>query len=245
MGADIAVWLAGLDGASGRGALSQSEAESADRMRGSHRSRYENAHRALRVVLSAHTGIPPRDLGFERYCAACGSREHGKPRLVTAKHGRPPSFSLARNKSFAAIAVCADGEIGVDLEDREEALPATYSWCHPNEKLQLSSLPPGRAKAAALRVWVRREAILKAMGLGLGDRTQDLDLSGMPLRLGGWATVSQGWHLTDLDNPDRLIISVAAAEPGKVTIRRLDHRPCPGPSLESPRVERDVSKFGC
>jgi phosphopantetheinyl transferase len=199
----------------------------------------------MRLVLSSYTGIPPQHLGFERLCAACGSREHGKPRLISSRQERVPAFSLARNKRVVAIAVCADHEVGVDLEDSAEALPATLAWCHPNERLQLSSLPADLAEAAALRLWVRREAVLKAMGLGLGDHARNLDLSGLPPHLAGWASVLPTWRLTDLDNPDGLIISVAGAGVGSVTIRRLDHQPPSQRRLDWRRAGGDVSEEGC
>jgi phosphopantetheinyl transferase len=183
----------------------------------------DNAHSALRAVLSEYTGIPPEDLGFERQCAACGSREHGKPRMTSGTRGRPPSFSLARNDRFAAIAVCADREIGVDLEDTQETPPATYTWCHPNEAQKFSNLPVARREAEALRLWVRREAVLKAMGIGLGEGADDLDLSRLPTRFTGWTSVSRKWQLTDVSNENKLVIALAAAgKGGTVTLRRLN-----------------------
>jgi 4'-phosphopantetheinyl transferase len=205
----------------------------------------DNAHSAMRAVLSEYTGISPEDLGFERQCAACGSREHGKPRLTSGTQGRPPLFSLARNHRFVAIAVCADREIGVDLEDSQEAPPATYSWCHPNEAQKLSSLPPARREAAALRLWVRREAVLKAMGLGLGEDADGLDLSGLPARFTGWTCATPTWQVTDVGNADELIISLAATAASTVTLRRRVRQPCSLRSLESQRVNGDVSQEGC
>lgn len=87
-------------------------------------------------------------------CARCGATDHGRPRPLGAEGGDLDlGLSLARAGDLVLAAV-ADGPVGVDLEPLGGAAAREVTM-HPSER------------GDPLRAWVRKEALLKATGLGL------------------------------------------------------------------------------
>jgi len=141
--------------------LSQHECERADGFRfGSDRQHFVAAHIALRQVLSAHTGLPGDALDF-----AVGA--FGKPSL----QGRPRTqFSMSHCQGLALIAIGGRGPLGVDVELLRKvpdaaALAARHFTRRENEAL--SALPEHERDRAFLTCWTRKEACLKAIGVGM------------------------------------------------------------------------------
>lgn len=131
------------------------------------RERFIAAHAALRQVLSAQTGIPAAQLDFV-------TGEFGKPALA-APAGL--HFNLSHSQGQALIAVSREAEVGVDIElarpmPDAEALAATCFT--PDEILALKALPTARRDRDFLIGWTRKEACLKALGLGLSIDLQTL-----------------------------------------------------------------------
>lgn len=153
------------------------------------RSRYEAAHVGLRVVLAAcgRTGMAALTI-IRAPCRRCGA-PHGKP----VQLDRPEvGFSLARAGPFALVAVAA-GPVGVDLEPvaGQPSPNLVRSICTPDEMRALDTA--GAPPANVLRIWTRKEALLKATGEGLtrDPRTVEVGLGG--------ATTVDGFRVTDVD----------------------------------------------
>lgn len=81
-------------------------------------------------------------------CPRCGSTEHGQPFAEGVR-----GLSLSHAGGFT-LAVRADGPVGIDHEPLGASVPPDVA-AHPSET------------GDPLMLWVRKEAILKAVGLGL------------------------------------------------------------------------------
>lgn len=181
--------------------------------------RYAHAHLALRAILGAYLGREPAALDFVE-------QELGKPRLLQAPQGR--YFNLSHSKDMALLALGVAGELGVDIEAVRDDLPgeelASAVLCDA-ELEQLGALPEGERAQPFVTCWTRKEACLKALGLGLnleprglhvgfepgrmrltaGER--ELEVEALPARAGYRAAVAAlgglgRLHLFELDTDD-------------------------------------------
>lgn len=122
---------------------------------------------ALRRVLARYTGNAPRELAFERETG-------GKPRLA----GRAsPRFNLAHGGAYALIAVHARSEVGVDVEPLVAERVDTELVARvlaPSERAPWDALEPARRTEAFFQLWTRKEAAMKAVGMGLALDPREL-----------------------------------------------------------------------
>lgn len=110
-----------------------------------------------RLILAQHIDSDARDLRFERHCRVCGRNGHGKPVLAC---GEPWEISLSHADDHVLVAVSNVGPVGVDLDATSDKLVEIADViCAPTEYAETSDL--------LLRLWVRKEAVLKATGHGL------------------------------------------------------------------------------
>ncbi len=155
------------------------------------RRRYVAAHTGLHAALEA-CGAGR----VERF----GKGEYGKPFL----EGSRQRFSLAHSGEVALVAVALDVEVGVDIERVRENLDGVA--------LARRFLPADEAAAVAaepssfFRYWTRREAYVKALGVGIRGL-------GLP--------VAAGYSISELDAGAGYAAAVAVAGAG-YAIRRVD-----------------------
>ncbi len=125
------------------------------------RARFIVAHAALREILGSCTGQDAKSL-------VIGVAEKGKPYL--AEHPRV-RFNLSHSGSFAMLAVALDREVGVDIEcikPQRSTDSIAERFFAPAEVRDLLATPEDRRVAAFFACWSRKEAYIKARGLGLG-----------------------------------------------------------------------------
>lgn len=100
---------------------------------------------------------PGQGYQLERSCAGCGSIEHGAIRV-----GGPRVWaSVSRAQGWRLVAACDTGPVGVDVEPGGSVSAAVV------RAVALHPLEAVADDAQATRIWVRKEAVLKAFGLGL------------------------------------------------------------------------------
>ncbi|MEU8572516.1 4'-phosphopantetheinyl transferase superfamily protein [Streptomyces asoensis] len=139
-----------------------------------------------RLVLGRLLDLPPADVPLRRVCPRCGG-PHGKPRLrtpPTGLSGEPQAldFSVTHSGRLVGVAVCRDGEVGLDVE---ESGPGTVVDVDSAARVALSAAelaalrarPAGERQSAFLRTWTRKEAVLKALGTGLTVPLRELEVS--------------------------------------------------------------------
>ncbi|MDQ2724873.1 MAG: 4'-phosphopantetheinyl transferase superfamily protein [Actinomycetota bacterium] len=129
------------------------------------RRSYVASHALLRRALGDHLGVDPGGLRFDRTCDHCGHPRHGRPRLM----GGGVSFNLSHSGPHVLVAV-GRGPVGADIEDagrRSVADRVVRRCCSPREQAWLAGLAPADRAGAFLGLWTKKEAVAKALGLGL------------------------------------------------------------------------------
>lgn len=118
----------------------------------------------VRVVLGARLAVPPHALRVDRACERCGA-PHGRPRVPDAS----VAFSVSHSASLVVVAVGASGRLGVDVEpaDGPSVRDVAELVLAPAELDALRGLDDVAQEAHLRRTWVRKEAVLKAYGVGL------------------------------------------------------------------------------
>lgn len=141
--------------------LSADECTRAARMRFAvDRDRFVAAHIALRLMLAEQSALHANALNL-----AYG--QLGKPWLPERAGLH---FSLSHSRALALIAVGGRGPLGVDVECLRpvpDALDLAERHFTARENRALRSMPSAQRGRAFLTCWTRKEACLKAIGLGL------------------------------------------------------------------------------
>jgi 4'-phosphopantetheinyl transferase len=124
---------------------------------------YTAARGFLRSILGHYLDVDPRRLRF-RY------NSHGKPLLAEEFAAAGIEFNLAHSKGLGLFAVTSRHAIGVDIEGTRPDL-ATMDVANrffaPPEVRALTEIPPDQRVAAFFQCWTRKEAFVKARGMGL------------------------------------------------------------------------------
>lgn len=130
-------------------------------LREEHRRRFCMARAFLRLILARYLGIKPEHIQFREGI-------HGK--LYLADSQLPLEFNVSHSEDLALYAVTLDNEIGIDIEWMNPSLeiqPLAARVFTPEEYQTLLALPARQQLPAFYRLWTRKEAYLKALGLGL------------------------------------------------------------------------------
>ena len=155
--------------------LSPDELARANRFRFEHhRNHFIVARGTLRTLLGLYLNIPPAQLHF-RYNA------YGKPSLElphTTLH-----FNISHSHELALFAFSQHRELGVDVEfmdrdiDYNELAQHTFSPC---EAAIVTALSGDAKRQAFFSCWTRKEAYIKARGMGVSLDLTSFDVSLKP-----------------------------------------------------------------
>ena len=128
---------------------------------------------ALRHLLGSYLDIDPGSVPLV-------AGPHGKPRLAQHASSRL-CFNTSRSEDLAVFAVAHDRELGVDVERALEDVdlePLTRRILCAAELRAFGRLEPEARRGAFYRSWTRKEACLKALGVGLTVAPNQLDVTG-------------------------------------------------------------------
>ncbi len=156
--------------------LSAEERRRAERFaREADQRRFIVSHAAQRMILGRYLGISPTDVAF-----TC--RLGGKPELATATGKLPLRFNLSHSGEMALVALTLDQEVGVDIEHVRpiDASGIIERFFARGECDAWRALPPWEQTAAFFRCWTRKEAYLKARGVGLSSGLDRFEVSFSP-----------------------------------------------------------------
>jgi 4'-phosphopantetheinyl transferase len=155
------------------------------------------------------------DAYLREVLASCGAGDPAELRIGRAPNGKPRleqpgggdlRFSLSHSGDLVAVAVAHGREVGVDIQETRpvgglEAIADRRFTAA--EAAELRRLGGDERLALFHRLWVRKEAYLKATGAGLRGSLASIDALAPEL--------PGGWELTDLDVPEGYAGALALA----------------------------------
>jgi len=189
------------------------------RCRGADPGALRRAHRAVvRQILASVTGVPEPDLPI---VVAPG----GKPGFAddAPDHVRSVHFNASHSGEHLVVACSTSGPVGVDVEQArtlDAAAVAGYALA-PRELARLSTLPDAEQPRVLLRVWTRKEALLKAEGVGLARAASSLevDFDRPPAARALQHSAGWPWQLYDVSPEEDLTVALVTTGPVRVAHR--------------------------
>jgi 4'-phosphopantetheinyl transferase len=158
------------------------------------RRQFVVARALLRRILGAYLDAPPHRLAFT-------TGPQGKP---TLKEHPGLYFNLSHSHGLALVAVTRHAEVGVDVEavrphpTHRELADRFFA---PSEAAILRGLPIEHSLHAFFHGWTRKEAVLKATGMGLSYGSERVEVTLLPhqparlLSLDGQSAPAASWSL--------------------------------------------------
>lgn len=130
----------------------------------------------LRTILASYVGADPKTLAF-------GYAKNGKPYL-NRNHSLSGSnqveFNVSHSGMVALLAFARERAVGVDVErirNNVEIESIAQRFFSKHEERQLLALPAAGRVAGFYRCWTRKEAFIKAVGIGLSLPLDQFDVS--------------------------------------------------------------------
>ena len=208
--------------AAARSLLSADERARADRfIYDRHRRRYTLAQAHLRRVLAGLNDTRPEEIAFE-------FGEHGKPFLPEG-----PSFNQSHSEDRIMIGVAAEGRLGVDIEEIREVrylLGIADKNFGDDEAARLHAAPEHRRLELFFRLWTRKEAFLKAVGVGLTHSLRTFSVDPAPgakrglLRVEGLGENPARWYVGGVQCSEGARAALAVDRP-RIAVERLGYDP--------------------
>jgi len=172
------------------------------------------ARGCLRTILARYLEIDPSEIQFTY-------TPYGKPELSpSTSQEQPLNFNLAHSGAFALYAFTQTGEIGVDLEYVRPEFAGddiAQRFLSSDEVARLTELDASVRHEAFFNCWTRKEAFIKAKGIGLSLPLDQFDVTMAPgepatlLRTRWDESEATRWSLKAIDMGPSYVAAVAVA----------------------------------
>lgn len=192
------------------------------------RQEFVVARGSLRRLLANRLGTDAAALRF-----ATGA--HGKPCLVAGCSDTDCHFNLSHSNGQALLGLWNGAEIGIDIQYHRPSTDCgrlAQRFFTRAEAALLAGLAPARQQAGFYRLWVRKEAVLKCLGQGLGYGLRRIDVGQSLDRRGCFQVDTEAGPVTLLDLDTHTAYSAAVAVRGA-----LQHDP--------PAIQQLAWEHGC
>jgi 4'-phosphopantetheinyl transferase len=185
-----------------RGILARDEVARASRFRfEDDRRRYIKCRSALRILLGRYLEMSPGEICF-RY------ENNGKPEIATPQDSRGLRFNVSHSGGLALIAVVGSGRgIGVDVEmvrPRLDFLDIAQHFFSTREVQAILRVCENKRQEAFIACWTRKEAFLKAIGVGMSYSLSEFSVTVDPIgpaelcEVRGNSDIVNRWFLADV-----------------------------------------------
>ena len=127
---------------------------------------------ALRAILCLRLGCDNDALSFD-------ASRYGKPFARVCGVPAPISFNVSHSGKHGLIAIAPGGRIGVDVEERVDRYDLDgdiVTVFAPGERAELAAANGDRKVRLFFSLWTMKEALIKALGLGLAVEMSGFEL---------------------------------------------------------------------
>ena len=176
----------------------------------------------VRLLLAAALDSPPQSLVF-------AENEYGKKHIDLP--GCALRFNLSHSGDYVLVALADGAAVGVDVERMRplpDLLAVAARFFSPAERTVLQSIPAERQEDAFYAVWTRKEAFIKAVGMGLSlsldafDVSVDPDAAARLLSVRHPGQRADIWSLSDIATAPGYRAALALGGPGTKAHRAFD-----------------------
>jgi 4'-phosphopantetheinyl transferase len=175
--------------------LSEDELARADRFRFPHlRRRFVAGRGVLRTILADYLSIEPQRVAFFY-------SSHGKP-SVAEPHCNI-EFNVSHSHDLMVAAICRKWPVGVDIEKEDpqfHAIDIAERFFCKRESDEIARKHNEGGLRTFFQFWTAKEAVLKAIALGLSLELSKLEIGLTPLRIVAIEDAGKingaSWHLT-------------------------------------------------
>lgn len=204
---------AGAPAADAIAVLSAPERERAGRLVApAHQGAFIVGRAFLRRVLARYARVAPGEIVFETGASS-------KPRLGAGQGSGAIGFSFSRTRGLALVGVTAGAPLGVDVEQVrafDDFEGVARRFFAPGEHRAIGRLPPPARLRGFFECWTRKEAVVKALGVGLSVPLDSFEVAFGPGVAPGIARIDLdapppgAWSLVHLEPLEGVIGAVAA-----------------------------------
>jgi 4'-phosphopantetheinyl transferase len=185
----------------------------------------------LRVVVADYIGTAPSAVRFSY-------NEFGKPGLDGMGAIPDFKFNLSHSGGLALIAVAMARDVGVDIERIDDSVnvgEVAEHFFSPVELATLTALPPPQRILGFFNCWTRKEAYIKARGMGLSIALDSFDVSLTPgarsdLIMTETSSGALVWKIEKLEVDQGFAAAIAAAGPDWKIVQ-IKRQPAVNPSI--------------
>jgi 4'-phosphopantetheinyl transferase len=220
---ELHVWKASLGPSTGQlesfgNVLNTDERDRRDRFRFKElRQSWSTSRTVLRHIISRYSRIPPAEIQFEH-------NRYGKPELHQDQNNFDLRFNISHSSDVMVCAISPGMRVGIDIERVREVsdfdLIAGRVFSASGLR-HLYALPHEQRLRAFFTCWTRKEAYVKALGLGLSLAPDSFDVTFSPeepaciTRVSDSSVNLSDWLLADL--PGDMPFAAAFALEGRIS----------------------------
>lgn len=209
--------------------LSSGERERADRfVREADRKRFVLGRAMVRRLCGTHIGVSPEAVKLEQTA-------NGKPYLdeLGEIDQKRLEFNIAHSGDCVMIAWSLGRSLGIDVEMLDRHPPVLYDDVSAiafsdAERAVFSGAAPDEILATFYRIWVRKEAVLKGEGCGIGGRLQSFSVAHQHEAHTDWVDhvqfpdTGRNWKIVDLTPAADHLAALAIPEGAMVQMEAPD-----------------------
>lgn len=185
---------------------------------------------ALKTIAGHYLGIAPQVLKFK-------TGSFGKPYITERQNQDDLQFNISVSNNLILLAFTRGGNLGVDVEyvhpiDSIDSIARHFF--SPSEKVRLLSQNPVDKVQSFYRIWTLKEALLKALGIGL---SQGADLFGTFRRPNGCVEIVDNqldwlkpalWSIKTINCDDDYCAATALDAGGDIELQYFRLHSCSG-----------------